>query len=44
MTVATGKGLSSVARGTDDEQFLIAPGCAGLFGASIFTIKEIAEY
>lgn len=44
MTVATGKGRSSVERGTDDEQGLIAPCGAGLFGASILTRKELVEY
>lgn len=31
-------------RGTDDDQCLIAPCGAGLFGASILTRKELIEY
>lgn len=44
MTVATGKGLSSVERGSDDEQFLTFHCGGGFFGASILTIKEIIQY
>ncbi len=44
MTVATGKGLSSVERGTDDEHFLICHRGGGFFRSGILTIKEIFPY
>lgn len=44
MTVATGKGRSSVARGTDDLQFMTFHSGGGFFGASVLILKEIVQH